>query len=113
MKQFSAIQRVGVVALAAALAWMTAGCETMNQITAAAADVAAGAGVITKDQAESTKRVSTAVTKTLEDITPEQYKRIIENHGADKIMFGTDHHTPYDEDIELEEAGLEPDLKHI
>ena len=31
----------------------------------------------------------------------------------DKIMFGTDHHTPYDEDIELEEAGLEPDLKHI
>ena len=28
----------------------------------------------------------------------------------DKIMFGPDHHTPYDEDIELEEAGLEPDL---
>lgn len=26
----------------------------------------------------------------------------------DKIMFGTDHHTPYDEDIELEEAGLAP-----
>ena len=25
----------------------------------------------------------------------------------DKIMFGTDHHTPYDEDIELEEAALE------
>ncbi len=24
----------------------------------------------------------------------------------DKIMFGTDHHTPYDEDIELEEAAL-------
>ncbi|WP_421121155.1 hypothetical protein ACE2AJ_07680 [Aquihabitans daechungensis] len=24
----------------------------------------------------------------------------------DKIMFGPDHHTPYDEDIELEEAGL-------
>jgi len=31
----------------------------------------------------------------------------------DKIMFGADHHTPYDEDIELEEAGLEPDLKHV
>ena len=28
----------------------------------------------------------------------------------DKIMFGTDHHTPYDEDIELEEAGLATDL---
>lgn len=26
----------------------------------------------------------------------------------DKIMFGTDHHTPYDEDIEREEAGLPP-----
>ena len=24
----------------------------------------------------------------------------------DKIMFGPDHHTPYDEDIELEEAAL-------
>jgi len=24
----------------------------------------------------------------------------------DKIMFGTDHHTPYDEDIEIEEAAL-------
>jgi len=29
----------------------------------------------------------------------------------DKIMFGRDHHTPYDEDIELEEAGVETDLK--
>jgi putative flippase GtrA len=28
----------------------------------------------------------------------------------DKIMFGDEHHTPYDEDIELEEAGLEPDI---
>ena len=26
----------------------------------------------------------------------------------DKIMFGEEHHTPYDEDIELEEAGLVP-----
>lgn len=72
MKPISTIRRMGVVALAAAWAWMMAGCETVNKITAAAADVAAGAGVITKDQAESTKRVSTAVTKTFEDITPEQ-----------------------------------------
>lgn len=28
----------------------------------------------------------------------------------DKIMFGPDHHTPYDEDIELEEAGITPPL---
>lgn len=27
----------------------------------------------------------------------------------DKIMFGAHHHTPYDEDIELEEAGLPPE----
>jgi putative flippase GtrA len=26
----------------------------------------------------------------------------------DKIMFGPNHHTPYDEDIELEEAGIDP-----
>jgi putative flippase GtrA len=31
----------------------------------------------------------------------------------DKIMFGPEHHTPYDEDVELEEAGIEPDLKHV
>ncbi|MCU1455638.1 MAG: hypothetical protein JWN46_3784 [Acidimicrobiales bacterium] len=29
----------------------------------------------------------------------------------DKIMFGTDHHTPYDEDIEAEEAGLAPNAE--
>ena len=55
-----------------ALIFLATGCETVNKITAAAADVAAGAGVITPDQAESTKRVGTAVTKTFEDITPEQ-----------------------------------------
>jgi putative flippase GtrA len=27
----------------------------------------------------------------------------------DKIMFGPHHHTPYDEDIELEEAGIDPE----
>ena len=51
---------------------LAAGCETVNQITAAAADVAAATGAITPEQAESTKRVSTAVTKTFQDITPEQ-----------------------------------------
>ena len=57
---------------ALALAWATTGCEMVNQATALAADVAAAAGVITPDQAESTKRVGTAVTKTFQDITPEQ-----------------------------------------
>jgi putative flippase GtrA len=31
----------------------------------------------------------------------------------DKIMFGPHHHTPYDEDIEIEEAGGEPDLAPV
>ena len=57
---------------ALALAWATTGCEMVNQATSLAADVAAAGGVITPDQAESTKRVGTAVTKTFQDITPEQ-----------------------------------------
>ena len=48
------------------------GLRDVNQATSIAADVAAGTGVITQDQAESTKRVGTAVTKTFQDITPEQ-----------------------------------------
>ena len=31
----------------------------------------------------------------------------------DKIMFGPEHHTPYDEDIEREEAGLPPLLDEV
>lgn len=31
----------------------------------------------------------------------------------DKVMFGEHHHTPYDEDIEIEEAGGHPDLEPI
>ena len=72
MKKQIAGKWLGVMALGAGLAWAMTGCETVNQITAAAADAAAGAGVITQDQAESTKRVGTAVTKTFQDITPEQ-----------------------------------------
>ena len=55
-----------------ALAWLAAGCETVDKLTAGAADIAAGTGLMTKDQAESAKRVSGAVTKTFQDITPEQ-----------------------------------------
>ncbi|MGD9611909.1 MAG: M48 family metallopeptidase [Kiritimatiellia bacterium] len=70
MKKISTILPLGLAALA--LAWATTGCEMVNQATSLAADVAAGTGVITADQAESTKRVGTAVTKTFQDITPEQ-----------------------------------------
>ena len=72
MNKISTTSQTGIAAAALALAWMTAGCEMVNQATSMAADVAAGAGVITQDQAESTKRVGTAVTKTFQDITPEQ-----------------------------------------
>lgn len=72
MNKISTTFQVGLASAALALAWMTAGCEMVNQATSLAADVAAGAGVITQDQAESTKRVGTAVTKTFQDITPEQ-----------------------------------------
>ena len=70
MNRISTTLQSGIAA--AALAWMAAGCEMVNQATSIAADVAAGTGVITQDQAESTKRVGTAVTKTFQDITPEQ-----------------------------------------
>lgn len=72
MKQFPTIQTMAVVALAVLLGWMAAGCETVNQITASVADAAAGAGVITTNQAESITRTTQAVTKTFQDITPEQ-----------------------------------------
>ena len=70
MNKFTTIFPMGLAALA--LMWATTGCEMVNQATSLAADVAAAGGVITPDQAESTKRVGTAVTKTFQDITPEQ-----------------------------------------
>lgn len=72
MKKLFTIHGTGIGAAALALVWLAAGCETVNKLTAGAADIAAGAGLMTKDQAESTKRVSGAVTKTFQDITPEQ-----------------------------------------
>lgn len=72
MKNMIASKWIGFAALLAATVWMAAGCETVNKVVGAAADVAAAGGVITEDQAESTKRVGTAVTKTFQDITPEQ-----------------------------------------
>jgi beta-barrel assembly-enhancing protease len=72
MKKYYSIQMMGVGMVAVALAWLAAGCETVNKLTAGVADVAAGAGVMTQEQAESAKRVGGAVTKTFEDITPKQ-----------------------------------------
>ena len=72
MKQFSAIQGMGVVALAAALAWMMAGCQTVNKLTELGTGIAVASGAINTNQAASINRTTQAVTKTFEDITPEQ-----------------------------------------
>jgi beta-barrel assembly-enhancing protease len=72
MKKYFAFQAMGVGAVAVALAFLATGCETVNKLTAGVADVAAGAGVMTQEQADSAKRVGGAVTKTFESITPEQ-----------------------------------------
>ncbi len=57
---------------AAAAGLLPAGCRTLQQLGAGAADIAAATGAITSDQAASIKRGSEAVIKTFEDLTPEQ-----------------------------------------
>ena len=61
---------IGAVAVAAM--WLAAGCETVNKMVEVAADAAAAGGVITTNQATSINRTTQAVTKTFQDITPEQ-----------------------------------------
>lgn len=72
MKRIFTGKWIGIAALAAGAAWLATGCETVNKITASVADAAAGAGVITTNQAASIARTTEAVTKTFQDITPEQ-----------------------------------------
>lgn len=72
MKRIFTSKWIGIAALAAGAAWLATGCETVNKITASVADAAAGAGVITTNQAASITRTTEAVTKTFQDITPEQ-----------------------------------------
>ena len=86
MKKINVSKWIGFAALVAATMWMATGCETVNQVVGAAADVAAAGGVITEDQAESTKRVGTAVTKTFQDITPEQEYYIGRTVAATVLM---------------------------
>ena len=72
MKHIFETKNWGIAALAAALAAWATGCETVNAVVGAAADAAAAGGVITTNQAASINRTSQAVTKTFQDITPEQ-----------------------------------------
>src|SRR3989339_1427768 len=47
------------------------GCQTVAVVTSAGADIAAGTGVITRNQAESIKKSSQAAGKAFEEFTPE------------------------------------------
>lgn len=64
----------GIVAvmLAFAAMWMGTGCETVNQLTELGTSIAVASGDITTNEAASINRTTRAVTKTFEDITPEQ-----------------------------------------
>ncbi len=57
---------------AALLAGMLTGCETLNQISELGTTVAVATGDLTEEEAASLNRTTRAVTKTFEDITPEQ-----------------------------------------
>ncbi len=58
--------------VAAALVAALAGCETMNQLTEIGTSIGVATGGISQSEAESINRTTRAVTKTFEDITPEQ-----------------------------------------
>jgi len=59
-------------ALGLALAWALSGCETLNQLSEGITSLAVASGDLTEEQAASINRSTKAVTKTFEDITPEQ-----------------------------------------
>jgi predicted Zn-dependent protease len=59
-----------------------AGCAAVEQVTAVATDVAVQSGTITKEQAKSIRKSTTAVAKSLEDFTPEQEYYIGRSVGA-------------------------------
>lgn len=61
-----------ILSAALLLAWMLTGCETLNQMAELGTSVAVATGDLTEDEAASINRTTRAVTKTFEDITPEQ-----------------------------------------
>lgn len=63
---------IAAVVLAFAAMWMGTGCETVNQLTELGTSIAVATGDITTNEAASINRTTRAVTKTFEDITPEQ-----------------------------------------
>lgn len=72
MKNLSAFKWFSFAALAGTMVWMAAGCESVNQLAQLGTGIAVATGTMTTNQAASINRTTSAVTKTFEDITPEQ-----------------------------------------
>lgn len=66
------IRRIAIAAFSAALVFALAGCETFDQLVEVGTGVAVASGHISSDQAASINKAGKAVSKTFDDITPEQ-----------------------------------------
>lgn len=66
------IRRIAILAVSAALASVLAGCNTVNKVIAAGTSAAVASGHLSASQAQGINKSAAAVTKTFEDITPEQ-----------------------------------------
>lgn len=72
MKANFKMKSLGLAALLVSIVWLAAGCESMNQLTELGTGIAVATGTISTNEAASINRTTQAVTKTFQDITPEQ-----------------------------------------
>lgn len=84
MKHKFAFQVLGAVAVVVAM--LMTGCETVNALTELGTSVAVATGSITTNEASSINRTTQAVTKTFQDITPEQEYYIGRTVAATVLM---------------------------
>ena len=61
---------------------MMAGCRALEEVTRVGADIGAATGMITEENAVSMKKTSKAISKSFEDITPQQEYYIGRSIGA-------------------------------
>lgn len=86
MKTIASFSRRSLLAALAAVLGLASGCETVNSLTELGTDIAAASGAITENQAASINRTTQAVTKTFQDITPEQEYYIGRTVAATVLM---------------------------
>ena len=79
---YAGFKMMAGLGLAPAFSALLTGCESMGELAAMGSSVAASAGLITQDQAQSISRSAKAVAKTFQDITPEQEYYIGRTIGA-------------------------------